>query len=108
MLEYYVRLTNSSKNPCICLGVFSMSDRNLKEGRVQKGWLSIPGQSVRGEVNSPTTCSNVPAHASLCVKKLEERLNIFLMVAGIEECSNSELGVGPFGPPTTANTNTTL
>ena len=57
----------------------------------------LPGQSVLGEVNSPTTPSNVPAHASLCVKKFEERLNIFFMVAGIEECSNSELGAGPFG-----------
>lgn len=55
------------------------------------------GQSVLGEVNSPTTASNVPAQASLCVKKLEERLKIFFMVAGIEECSNSEFGVGPFG-----------
>ena len=58
----------------------------------------IPGQSVLGELNSPKTCSNVPAQASLCVKKLEERLKIFLMVAGIEECSNSEFGVGPVGP----------
>ena len=61
----------------------------------------IPGQSVLGEASSPTTPSNVPAHASLWVKKLEDRLNIFFMVAGIEECSNSEFGAGPFGPLTT-------
>ena len=57
----------------------------------------VPGQSVLGEANCPTTSSNVAAHASLCVRKFEERLNIFFMVAGIEECSNSEFGVGPFG-----------
>lgn len=57
----------------------------------------IPGQSVLGEVKFPTTPSNVPAHASLWVKKFEERFKIFLMVAGIEECSNSEFGAGPFG-----------
>lgn len=60
-------------------------------------WKVSRGQSVLGEVNSPTTCSNVPAQASLCVRKFDERLNIFFMVAGIEECSNSEFGVGPFG-----------
>jgi hypothetical protein len=60
--------------------------------------LRIPGQSVLGEVTPPTTPSNVPAHASLWVKKLEDRLNIFFIVAGIEECSNSEFGAGPFGP----------
>lgn len=64
--------------------------------------VRIPGQSVRGEVNSPTTCSNVPAHASLWVKKLDVMLNIFFIVAGIEECSNSELAVGPLGLLTTA------
>lgn len=57
----------------------------------------LPGQSVLGDVSSPTTSSNVPAHASLLVKKLDERLNIFFIVAGMDECSNSESGVGPFG-----------
>lgn len=66
------------------------------------GKPDIPGQSVLGEVKSPTTCSNVPAHASLCVKKLEERLNIFFIVAGIDECSNSELAAGPLGRLVTA------
>jgi len=63
----------------------------------------IPGQSVLGELNSPTTCSNVPAQASLWVKKLEERLKIFFMVAGIEECSNSEFSAGPLAPLITEN-----
>ena len=64
----------------------------------------IPGQSVLGELNSPTISSNVPAHASLWVKKLEERLNIFFMVAGIDECSNSEFAAGPLGLLTTEKT----
>lgn len=61
-----------------------------------------PGQSVLGELSSVKICSNVPAQASLFVKKSDERLKIFFMVAGIEECSNSEFGYGPFGLFTTA------
>lgn len=62
----------------------------------------LPGQSVLGEDNCPTTSSKVPAHASLLVKKSALRLNNFFMVAGIDECSNSEVKLGPFGLPTTA------
>lgn len=45
---------------------------------------------------------NVPAQASLWVRKSEVRLNSFFMVAGIEECSNSDVGAGPCGLLTTA------
>lgn len=62
----------------------------------------LPGQSVLGDDNWATTCSNVPAQASLWVRKFDERLNIFFIVAGIDECSNSEFGVGPFGLVITA------
>ena len=65
--------------------------------RIQQIGMRIPGQSVLGELNSATTCSNVPAHASLFVKKLDFKLKSFFTVAGIEECSNCEYGVGPSG-----------
>lgn len=60
----------------------------------------IPGQSVLGEVSSKMP-SKVPAHASLFVKKSDLSVNNFLMVAGIDECSNSEVAVGPIGLLTT-------
>lgn len=42
--------------------------------------------------------SKVPAHSSLFVKGAD-RLKIFLTVAGMDECSNSEVGNGdPLGP----------
>lgn len=63
--------------------------------------IRIPGQSVLGSSSSVKMCSNVPAHASRLVRKSDERLKIFLRVAGMEECSNSEVSVGPAGRPTT-------
>ena len=48
--------------------------------------------------------SNVPAHASLAVNALDGRLNSLRTVAGMEECSNCEVGVGPLGVWTTART----
>lgn len=56
---------------------------------------SLPGQSVLGLVRL-MTASNVPAHSSRFVRKLL-RLNIFFSVAGIDECSNCDVGSGPFG-----------
>lgn len=51
---------------------------------------SVPGQSVLGValVRMP---SKVPAHSSRFVKK-SFRLKSFFTVAGMEECSNCELG----------------
>ena len=56
-----------------------------------------PGQSSRGVSRRKKYFSNVPAHASLFVKKLDFKLKSFFTVAGIEECSNCEYGVGPSG-----------
>lgn len=43
--------------------------------------------------------SNVPAHSSLLVRNGEGRLKIFLTVAGMDECSYSDVGNGnPLGP----------
>lgn len=64
--------------------------------------LHIPGQSVRGVFRMDKWLSNVPAQASLFVRKFEFRLNNFLTVAGMEECSNCECGVGPLGSWITA------
>lgn len=50
----------------------------------------LPIQSVLGVVLFKTP-SNVPAQASRFVKKFF-RLNIFLTVAGIEECSYCDVG----------------
>lgn len=63
-------------------------------------FASLPGQSVLGVVLVKTP-SKVPAHASRLVRK-SFRLKIFLTVAAIEECSNSEVGFGPEGPCNTA------
>jgi hypothetical protein len=58
-----------------------------------------PGQSVLGCVLVCRIDSNVPAHSSLLVRNGDDKLKIFLTVAGIEECSNSDVGNGlPFGP----------
>ena len=61
------------------------------------------GQSVRG-VLRVRTVSKVPAHASRLVKKGLGRPNNFFTVAAIEECSNWDVGVGPFGSCNTAQT----
>jgi hypothetical protein len=46
----------------------------------------------------------VPAHASLFVKKDEVRLKSFFTVAGMDECSYSDVGNGdPLGPWTTVS-----
>jgi len=62
--------------------------------------LSLPGQSVLG-VFLVNTHSKVPAHASRLVKK-SFKLKIFFTVAGIDECSYSDVGCGPDGPCNTA------
>lgn len=61
-----------------------------------------PGQSVRGVFRREKWLSKVPAHASLFVRKFEFRLNSFFTVAGIDECSKCECGVGPLGSWITA------
>lgn len=43
------------------------------------------------------TVSNVPAHSSRLVRNDPGKLKSFFTVAGIDECSNSEVGLGPFG-----------
>lgn len=63
---------------------------------------SKPGQSSRGVSRRQKYFSKVPAHASLFVKKFDFRLKSFFTVAGIEECSNCECGVGPTGSWITA------
>ena len=55
----------------------------------------VRGQSVRG-VSRVRKQSKVPAQASRLVRKLL-RLKSFLTVAGMEECSNSDVGYGPDG-----------
>jgi hypothetical protein len=64
-----------------------------------------PGQSSRGVSRRRKHFSKVPAHASLLVRKFDSRLNSFFTVAGIEECSNCEYGVGPSGSWITAPNN---
>jgi hypothetical protein len=64
----------------------------------------VPGQSVRG-VFRVRTVSNVPAQASRFVRKAPGKLNSFFTVAGIDECSNSEVDVGPVGLCNTATEN---
>lgn len=63
----------------------------------------IPGQSSRGVSRMEKYLSKVPAHASRLVKKFEFlRLKSFFTVAGIDECSYWEVGVGPLGSWITA------
>lgn len=50
--------------------------------------------------------SKVPAHASRLVRK-PFKLKIFLRVAGIDECSYSDVGYGPEAPCNTAQTKQT-
>lgn len=50
-----------------------------------------PGQSVLGLLLLIKIPSKVPAHSSRFVRKLL-RLKIFLTVAGMDECSNCEVG----------------
>lgn len=69
----------------------------LKKKRGVKG---LRGQSILGLVLLITP-SKVPAQASLFVKK-SFKLKIFLTVAGIDECSYSDVGDGPVGPCNTA------
>jgi len=61
--------------------------------------VGIPGQSVLGSSSSVKMCSNVPAHTSRLVRKSDERLKIFLRVAGGRgwrmECLNSEVSGRP-------------
>ena len=58
---------------------------------------------MRGVVRVRTV-SKVPAHASRLVKKGLGRPNNFFTVAAMEECSNWDVGVGPFGSCNTAQT----
>jgi len=58
--------------------------------------VNLPGQSVLG-LCLVKTPSKVPAHSSRFVRN-SFRLKIFLTVAAIEECSNSDVGYGPEGP----------
>lgn len=61
--------------------------------------LDLPGQSVLGSVRVCTMDSKVPAHSSRLVRKGDVRLKSFLTVAGMEECSYSDVGNGdPLGP----------
>lgn len=53
-----------------------------------------PGVSVRGVVRE-IRCSKVPAQASRAVRAGCGRLNSFRMVAAMEECSYSDVDVGP-------------
>lgn len=62
--------------------------------------MHVPGQSVLGVVLRATP-SKVPAHSSLFVR-CDFRPKIFLTVAGIDECSNSDVGYGPVGLCNTA------
>lgn len=71
-----------------------------REGE-EEAWHSL-GQSVRG-VERLSALSKVPAHASRFVRKGPGKLNSFFTVAGMDECSNCEVGVGPFGVCITAN-----
>lgn len=63
-----------------------------------------PGQSSRGVSRMLKYFSKVPAQASLFVKKLDFKLKSFFTVAGMEECSNCEVGVGPSGSWITTTT----
>lgn len=47
----------------------------------------------------------MPAQASLFVRKFDLRLKSLFTVAGIDECSNCEYGVGPAGSCMTVSSN---
>lgn len=62
--------------------------------------FNLPGQSTLGLVLVKMP-SKVPAQASRLVRN-SSRLKIFLTVAAMEECSNSDVGYGPEGACNTA------
>jgi hypothetical protein len=72
---------------------------------MKKNHMCLHRQSVLGVLRERTP-SKVPAQASRAVKKGACRLKSFFTVAGIDECSYCDVGVGPFGSCTTAPHNT--
>lgn len=94
VLGFYPSLCGNFLSPVMTLLIMLENARKSVQDEIRAGDF-ILGQSFLGEVRWLSMCSKVPAHASRAVKKSSFRLNIFFTVAGREECSYCESGVGP-------------
>ena len=101
VLSFYLSFCGNFLSPVMRLLMMLENARKTVQDEVRAGDF-ILGQSFLGEVRWLRMCSKVPAHASRAVKKSSFRLNIFFTVAGREECSYCESGVGPSASCTTA------